>query len=168
MNTMTTSVELQEPLSFAVWPWVALAVALLGAVAFVLIRKLVAYMKKKKELERLAAEERKRNPVPVKPSLPELKDKYMQKIIALENQFLTGQIESREAYEELSNLFRTFIYDATGVPAHKFTLYDMRGFNNPIAYNLVNNYYAPEFSSDTKGNILESIDFTKRAVFEWN
>lgn len=165
---MSFSVELQKPMSFAVWPIVALGCLLLAAVLFVIIRKLVENYKKNLAEKKRLEEERKKEPVVVKPSLQELKNKYLEKIAQLESDFLGGKIESREAYTELSNLFRTFIFDATGTPAHKYTLYDMRGLDRPIVYNLVNNYYAPEFSKDTKGNILESIEFTKRAVFEWN
>lgn len=165
---MSYSVDLQKPMSFAVWPIVLLGVLLLGAVIALIVVKVIENNRRKAAERKRLEEERKKEPVVVKPSLQELKTTYLEKLAQLEAQFLGGQIESREAYTELSNLFRTFVYDATGTPAHKYTLYDMRGLDKPIVYNLVNNYYAPEFSKDTKGNVLESIDFTKRAVFEWN
>jgi len=165
---MSFSVDLQKPMSFAIWPIVLLGVLLLGAVLFVVIKKIVDNYKRKQAEKKLLEEKKKREPEVVKPSLQELKNTYLAKIAQLEADFLGGKIESREAYKELSELFRTFVYDATGTPAHKYTLYDMRGLDKPIVYNLVNNYYAPEFSKNTKGNIIESIDFTKRAIFEWN
>ncbi len=165
---MNFSVELQKPMSFAVWPLILIGCLLLAAVLFVIIRKIIADNKRRQMEKKLLEEKKKREPVVVKPSLQELKNQYLAKLAQLESDFLGGKIESRDAYEELSNIFRTFIYDATGTPAHKYTLYDMRGLDKPIVYNLVNNYYAPEFSKDTKGNIIESIDFTKRAIFEWN
>lgn len=165
---MNFSIDLQKPMHFAVWPIVLVGCLLLAAVLFLVIRKLVENYKKKQAEKKRLEELKKKEPVVVKPSLQELKNTYLTKLAELETRFLGGQIESREAYTELSNLFRTFIYDATGTPAHKYTLYDMRGLDKPIVYNLVNNYYAPEFSKNEKGNVIESIDFTKRAIFEWN
>lgn len=165
---MDFSVEFQEPMSYVLWPVIALGVFLIAAVIYTLIRILIPYIKKKNE-EKKALEAKKVPEEPVyKPTLDELKQKYLTELFDLENSYKAGKIGDKDTYEKLSLSFRNFVFEATGTPAHKYTLYDIKGLNNPIIFNLVNNYYEPEYSQSNMGNILESLEFTKEVIAQWN
>lgn len=165
---MNFSVEFQEPMSYALWPVILVGALLLAAAGYTVARIIIAYIKKRKE-ERKKLEAEKANEKPVyKPTLDEIKQKYLTELEILENSYKNGEIGDKDTYEKLSLSFRNFVYEATGTPAHKYTLYDIKGLNNPIIYNLVNNYYEPEYSKSNMGNILESLDYTKKVIAQWN
>lgn len=160
-----TSVQLQQPFSYAWWPWTVLGLLLIGSAIWYLVWNLIKISRRKAEEKRRL--EALREKAPERIPLEVLKGKYMNLIFQLETKLMNGQINNRDAYTELSSIFRTFVFEATGIEAHKYTLYDIQGLNIPIVYNLVDNYYSPEFAENNPGNIRESIEITKGAVSRW-
>lgn len=170
MRELITNVELQGPLSFARWPMIVLGAVLGAALLYAAVRILIHYIKiwaeNKKKLEEAKKQAELEKPKVL--GIDVIKANYLAQIESLSAEYAQGKLESRAAYEKLSSIFRNFVYEATGTPAHKYTLYDIKGLNNQVIYNLVNNYYTPEFARNEKGNIMESIEITKRAVSQWN
>lgn len=158
---METTVQLQEPFSYSVIPMVVIGLLLLAYVIYRIVEFLLTRQKKQKE--EIAAK-----PVEKVVDLVALRQEYLDKVVRLEMKYKAEEIETRDAYSELSSIFRNFVYEATGVEAPKYTLHDIQGLNMPVLYNLVDNYYEPEFSEKSDRNMLESIDMTKRAIQLWN
>ena len=49
-----------------------------------------------------------------------------------------------------------------------YTLKEIENLNMPILYELIKEYYNPEFSKNIKGNILSSIEKTEKVIHKWN
>ena len=118
------------------------------------------YLKKKEIQEKLI--------IPNPKDLLIIKRKYLAKINELLNNFHNKKITNRKAYQELSSLIRNFIYEATNIKVQNYTLKEISLLNMPILYQLVSEYYDPEFSKISKGNIIISIDKTRMVIEKWN
>ena len=86
----------------------------------------------------------------------------------LESELDGGMITSRKAYQELSMTIRLFVYELTGVEVQSYTLKEIKKLNIPVLYELIKEYYDPEFSKLSKGNIKLSIDKTRGVIQRWN
>ena len=63
----------------------------------------------------------------------------------------------------ISVLIRLFVYELTGLEVQSCTLKDIKKLNIPVLYELIKEYYDPEFSKISKGNIK-----TKEVISRWN
>lgn len=97
-----------------------------------------------------------------------IKNKYLKKISILSSDFSSNKINNRQAYQNLSSIIRNFIYEATGIQVQNYTLSEIKDAGIPVLYELVSEYYDPEFSKISKGNILKSIEKTKGVIERWN
>ena len=101
-------------------------------------------------------------------NLNAIKNNYLQKINVLTNKVNSGKITNRKAYQTLSNIIRNFIYETTNIRVQNYTLKEIENLNMPILYELIKEYYNPEFSKNIKGNILSSIEKTEKVIHKWN
>ena len=92
---------------------------------------------------------------------------YIGKLNDLMNRVNTKKIGTRKAYNELSIIIREFIYKVTRVNLLRYSLNDFRKLNNKVLLELINEYYEPEFSYEGTGDILASIDKTRKVIQEW-
>lgn len=76
-------------------------------------------------------------------------------------------MEPRKGYQLLSRLVRNFVKEYANVDVTTKTLAEIRSMGFPVLTALVEEYYAPEFSLDEEGNVLESIDKTIKAIKSW-
>ncbi len=127
-------------------------------IIFVLI--LTKYMKKKELQKELA--------IPSHKDLLVIKRKYLAKIDELINNFNSKKLSSRKAYQELSSIIRNFIFEVTNIQVQNYTLKDIASINMPVLYQLVSEYYSPEFARISKGNIALSISKTRMVIEKWN
>jgi len=56
----------------------------------------------------------------------------------------------------------------TNIKVQNYTLSDIEKINIPILYELVKEYYEPEFSKSSEGNILISLEKTRKVMESWN
>ena len=126
----------------------------------ILIFILIKYLKKKEGQKKII--------IPNQKDLMTIKKNYLLKIQKLSNDFNEKKISSRQAYQSLSNIIRNFIYETTNIKVQNYTLKDIEMINMPILYELVNDYYDPEFSKISKGNITDSIEKTRMVIEKWN
>lgn len=160
---MQTSVPLQDPFSYALWPILLLVVILLfiSLVAvvwgiLVLIKKV--YKAPKKEIKA---------PRPVTKNKVTVKQEYLAKITSLEEDLKTEKIDVRECYQRLSVYIREFAYQMTGIDVTKFTLSEIKEIKMSQLDELIQEYYAPEFARESKGNAMISIAKTKKVIETW-
>lgn len=106
--------------------------------------------------------------IPPSKNLIAIKNGYLQQLYNLEKDFNEKKISNRQAYQTLSMLIRNFIYEATNIKVQNYTLKEISTLNMPILYELVSEYYAPEFSTISQGNIASSINRTRVVIEKWN
>ena len=104
---------------------------------------------------------------PSSKNLFDIKNKYLYNIQILIEDLNANKISERIAYQSLSRLIRNFIYEVTNIKVQYYTLEDIKKINMPILSKLVEEYYNPEFERVSKGNVLESIDKTKKVIENW-
>lgn len=106
--------------------------------------------------------------IPDKKSIYNIKNNYLIKLDNLLNDINNNKINNRNAYQFLSNLIRNFVYETTNIKLQNYTLTDIEKTNLPNIYELVSEYYDPEFSKISKGNINSSIEKTRKVIEKWN
>jgi len=98
----------------------------------------------------------------------EIKQKYIKILIDLEKKLDNNNISIREAYQKLSSAIRYFVYEVTNIKVQNYTLQDIKKLDMPILYELVEEYYVPEFSEKSIGNIKLSIEKTRKVIEKWS
>lgn len=135
-------------------------IIIIAALVTLLIYLLIKFLKKK--------EIRKTVIVPSHKDIINIKKKYLLKLQELLNNLNNEKITSRKAYQNLSNLIRNFIHETTNINVQNYTLKEISLVNIPILYELVSEYYNPEFAKFSKGNIILSIEKTRGVIEKWN
>lgn len=151
---MQIQTELKPMFSYSFIP---ILIIMIVIISIIIIPKLT----KKKEIKKQIV-------IPNHKDLMEIKKRYLSKIQELENNFNNKKITNRKAYQELSNIIRNFIFEATNIKVQNYTLKEIEKINMPILYDLVSEYYDPEFSIISEGNIISSINKTKTVIERWN
>lgn len=151
---MQIQTELKPMFSYSFIPILIIIIAI---ISIIIIPKLTKKKERKKQIV-----------IPNHKDLMEIKKRYLFKIQELENNFNNKKITNRKAYQELSNIIRNFIFEATNIKVQNYTLKEIEKINMPILYELVSEYYDPEFSIISVGNIISSINKTKTVIEKWN
>ena len=154
---MQIDVNLKAPFSYSWIPIIILLVVLLLPFLYLLLKKLGVFNLKKNNILNFTAKD-----------INGIKYKYLSKLNDLELSLNDKRITSRKAYQELSVLIRLFVYELTGLEVQSCTLKDIKKLNIPVLYELIKEYYDPEFSKISKGNIKASIEKTKEVISRWN
>ncbi len=81
-----------------------------------------------------------------------IKKTYLRRIDELINNYSKAKVNERQVYIQLSRLIRGFAFEMTGVKLQNCTLEDISKMNMPQLYNLVYEYYDPEFAKYSKGH----------------
>ena len=154
---MQIDVNLKAPFSYSWIPIVVLLIVLLLPFIYLLLKKLGVFNLKKNNILNFTAKD-----------INSIKYKYLNKLNDLDKSLNDKKITSRKAYQELSMLIRLFVYELTGLEVQSCTLKDIKKLNIPVLYELIKEYYDPEFSKISKGNIKVSIEKTKEVISRWN
>ena len=103
---------------------------------------------------------------PVK-NLFEIKGRYRQQLSLLEQDFKNNKITKRKAYQNLSMLIRSFIFEVTQIKVQNYSLQEIIKVNIPSLTALVEEYYHPEFAKESKEELQESIIKTREVIEKW-
>lgn len=159
---MQTSVDLQDPFSYSLYPILIIVIPLL----FIILFFLVAFIMKKLK---------KRNPEslpevhPVSPKEREsIKQKYLKELEEIADQLNKKEISTTIAYQRLSLCIRLFVHKVTRIKVQNYTLMDIEKLDMPILYELIKEYYPPEFSQYNRGDITSSLIRTREVIEKWN
>ena len=156
---MQTSVKLQNLFSYSIYPIILLFIILI----IVLGLYFYFYKKKKNKILLETVEIKKLN----EKNIESIKNEYIEKINNKNKKIEKNEIDNRMAYQELSSIIRLFVYEVTNIKVQNYTLKDIKKLNMPILYELVKEYYVPEFSKNSIGDIKASLDKTKGVIKEW-
>ena len=151
---MQTGTELQAPFSYSMIPIILLFVVLF--LPFI-IRLLKKYWPRNNNMV-----------INTYTDFNIVKTKYLNMLDELDNKLDSKKISSRKAYQELSILIRYFVKEVTGIDVTTCVLSDIERMNMPVIYELVKEYYSPEFARISIGNIRSSISKTRGVIYRWN
>lgn len=159
---MKTSVTLQEPFSYAIWPILFLGVVITLYGVYLVISFARKNQGKKEPMKQIV---RPQNTVINK---NHIKHRYLMKLETIKQELCREEITTRKAYEKMSLFVRQFVYEVTGIKVQNNTLSDIKKLHMPSLEALMTEYYASEFPLDSKGDSMEAIEKTKRAIELWN
>lgn len=160
---MKTSVRLQEAFEYMKWPVIVGAI-LIVAMLFILIGYQVYCRRKKQTGSQKTAPER----IAPKRSIGALRGIYLARIEKLEKDLQEGKTESRDCFQQLSAIVRSFVWEVTEKDVTTCTLEEIRQMNLPSLTELVSEFYEPEFGAKQNGDAYSAIHHTKKVITEWN
>ena len=159
---MQTSINLQEPFAYSIIP-VIIAICLTLIVTYYLI-----YSRRKKEKYKVDEEKVKAIPEKNIKNIPVIKGKYLNQLDTIEYKYTNNMIELRQAYQMISEATRLFVFEITDITTQNYSLKEIKKLNIPNLYELIKEYYEPEFASKSVGNFEASINKARRIINEWN
>ncbi len=159
---MQTSINLQEPFAYSIIPLI-ITICLTLIETYYLI-----YLKKKKEKNRVDEVEVKAIPEKNIKNIPVIKGKYLNQLDTIEYRYTNNMIELRKAYQMISETVRLFVFEITDITTQNYSLAEIKKLNIPILYELIKEYYEPEFASKSVGDFTTSINKARRVINEWN
>ena len=158
---MQITVKLQDMFSYSFTP-----ILLFGALAL-LFGFIASRMKKapkkppKKEKIRTTQTEKPKN-------ISSIKAAYIKQLADIEKKFSANELTNRMAYQKLSLIVRQFVYEVTNIKVTNYTLQELKELRMPKLYELIEEFYTPEFAVKNDGNFLESIQKARKVIEEWN
>lgn len=159
---MDITVKLQNPFSYALWPIILLGVIVLGIIVTLMILKLNIKPKKKPA---------PKNEQPQKVQTVDvnrIRMFYLMQLDELEKAFRNEKLSIREAYQNMSRIVRQFVQERTGIQADSYTLNDIKKLNIPKLEALISEFYSPEFSVKSQGDVFAALEKSRRIIEEWN
>ena len=163
MQTYFT-VVLQNGMHFSViWLIIAVVLAAAAVLLWFYLRRL-----KRKALEQGDWDEGKRKAEERTQPLT-VKDKYISKLQESRKKFEEGKISPRTAAQEISLTVRTFVFELTGRPAHRYTLRDIEKSRLKEIGKHVRLLYEPEFApEDEKEETIQNLLLdAERIIKRW-
>ena len=158
---MQTSINLQDPFTYSVIP---LIISICISIIFII---LIYFNKlaKKSKIENIVVKE-----IPEKniKNIPVIKGKYLNQLDSIEYKYVNQMIELRKAYQLISEAIRLFVFEITDITTQNYSLAEIKKLNMPTLYNLIEEYYEPEFASKSIGDFEASINKARRVINEWN
>ncbi len=100
--------------------------------------------------------------------LEKIKKKYLRELNELLNNFNNKTFNNRLSYQKLSKIIRNFIYEVTNIKVINYTLEDIEKLNIPCLAKLIKDFYNPEFSIISEGDLKKAIEKTKEVILKWN
>lgn len=158
---MQTSVKLQDPFSYSIYPVLIILVLLVLLTVYIIFK----YRRKNNIPKNI--EETKIKEIDEK-DIIKIKEKYLKKLQTVEEKLNSNKISVRHAYQMLSAIIRYFVFEVTNIKVQNYTLREIEKLKMPALTELIEEYYAPEFAEYSLGNIKASIEKTRKVIERWN
>lgn len=159
---MKTSVNLQEPFTYSIWLLIIVIILIIGlSIYFIITRK----SKTQKRLEENIV---KKIPERNIKDINKIKAKYIKKLDSIEEKYNSKSIELRQAYLLISEAIRMFVFEVTDIKTQNYSLNEIKNINIPILYDLIKEYYEPEFAFKSVGDFNSSIKKARSVILKWN
>ncbi len=156
---MQTSINLQQPSEYLIIPLIVVLV-LIGIIAYIII-----HIQKNSKI----VEDKIIKVIPQKniKNIPIIKEKYIEQLNEINTKYQNQRIDLRLAYQKISSSIRMFIFEVTDVETQNYTLEEIKKIDMPILYELIEEYYEPEFALKSEGNFDEAIKKARRIIETW-
>jgi len=149
--------ELQPPFSYSIYPIILVIILLV-------LLTIYFFMSRNKKEYKALPEVKEIN----LKDLNVIKRKYLKQLEQVSTKVDNNAISTRIAYQKISIIVRSFVYEVTNIKVSHYTLRDIKKLNMPILYELIEEYYAPEFSKHSSGDIKDSLEKTRKVIERWN
>ena len=161
---MQTSINLQNMYNYSVWPlllvFLIFAIMTIGLIVILVKKNKRQVDVKKPDVKKIQQKDIK--------NIPVIKSKYIKKLNGIESKFKDKKIDLRKAYQEISETVRLFVFEVTDITTQNFSLSEIKKANIPGLYELIEEYYEPEFAEKSVGDFDDAINKARRIVSEWN
>ena len=94
-----------------------------------------------------------------------IKKKYLMRLEDLSHR--VNKDAPRTNYQELSLLMRSFVAEVTGINVTKYTLKEIDRKKFPILYDMIEEFYSPEFSREGFGDPVIAIEKVRKGIEVW-
>ncbi len=158
---MQTSINLQEPFKYSIIPLI-ITMVLLAIIIF-----LLTYTLRRKQRIRVESIEVKEIPEKNIKNIRIIKGKFLNELDSIEYKYKNGKIQLRKAYQLISENIRLFVFDVTDITTQNYSLSEIKKLDIPILYELIKEYYEPEFAKKSVGDFDNSINKARRVIKEW-
>ena len=159
---MQITVRLQDLFSYSFTP-----ILLTGALG--LLFCFIAFRMKKAPKKKPTKKENILITQPEKPkNISSIKAAYIKQLANIERKYSANELTNRMAYQKLSLIVRQFVYEVTDIKVTNYTLQELKELRMPKLYELIEEFYTPEFAVKDDGNVLESIQKARKVIEEWN
>lgn len=101
-------------------------------------------------------------------NIPAIKQKYVKQLEYIEYEFKNNKISLRKAYQKISETIRLFVFEVTDIKTQNYSLNEIKKLNMPVLYDLIKEYYEPEFSFKPIGDFESSITKARSVIEKWN
>lgn len=159
---MQTFINLQEPFTYSLIPLIIVTFVIIAMTCYLI------YSKKTKEKSKVDENEIKVIPEKNIKNIPVIKSKYLNQLDTIEHKYTDEMIELRKAYQLISEAIRLFVFEITDITTQNYSLKEIKKLNIPDLYELIEEYYEPEFASKSVGDFNSSINKARRVIKEWN
>ncbi len=159
---MQISVNLQDPFTYSIVPLIIAICFTIGLVCYLI------YSRKAKAKVNVIENELKVIPEKNIKNIPVIKDKYLKQLDSIEYKYTNNMIELRKAYQLISESIRLFVFEVTDITTQNYSLSEIKRLSIPKLYELIEEYYEPEFASKSVGDFSSSINKARRVINEWN
>ena len=158
---MQTTVNLQEPFTYSLIPLIITILLIIGITIYIILSKKAKQevIEKKEEVKAIPEKNIK--------NIPVIKNRYLQQLNDIEDKYNNKKIELRKAYQLISETIRLFVFEVTDITTQNYSLSEIQKLNIPELYELIKEYYEPEFASKTIGDFNSSINKARRVIKEW-
>lgn len=156
---MPTEIHLQNPIAYGILPLVILFIILVSP----------AFIKQWKQKRAEAGQKGERGQTPKVKKVPlSAKQRYVNRIQRIESDYANGARTERECYIILSSEIREFVKEYAGIDVTSKTLAEIRGMKLKKLEALIEEYYVCEFSTESNGNVSDSVKRAIKVIEKWN
>lgn len=153
---MELKTELQEMFSYSFIPIIIIFIILVCLIIFTIL-----FIKKTKKQNIIIKQ------IIPKKDINIIKNDYLSRINNLLNDINNKKVSNRKAYQQLSVLIRNFIYEATGIKVQNYSLEEIKITSIPYLYDLIYEFYDPEFNKISTSSVKDSINKTVSVIQKW-
>lgn len=154
---MPTTVNLQPNFIGSAVPLLLLAILLISPL-------FIGKKERKKQDNNINSEESRQT---LKPVPPDVRKSYVNLLEKLRQDYISNNKTSKECYQALSSYIRVFVLEYAGIDVRSNTLAEIRAKNLPALEQLIEEYYACEFSPDVTGDVERAIKNTVEVIYRW-
>ena len=157
---MQTFVNLQEPFTYSKIALLIICFLVILNSCYLIYLKTTKESHKKKEVKIIPEKNIK--------NIPVIKSKYIKQLDSIEYNYNNKTIGLRQAYQQISEAIRLFVFEITDITTQNYCLAEIKKLNIPSLYELIEEYYEPEFASKSLGDFSNSINKARRVIEKWN
>ena len=156
---MKTDIKIREPFSYSLIPIIVLGVIIIAVILYFIAPIIKSFLKKQKAKPKVVKAPKK--------NITAIKLQYLQRLNVIEYELVNQKITIRQAYINMSECIRAFVFEMTGINVQCYTLQEIHYVRMPLLEQIIAEYYYPEFAEQSVSDVIASINRTRGVVHIW-